>query len=181
MILSGCSISRVFEVVGAFFWGEGFEELSDALPGRLDGSLVGFPEQRLEFGEELLDRVEVRAVLGQEDQVCAGAADGAPDCGSFVAAEIVHDHDLPGLERGDEKTVRHRLGSLGHRSARRGRRARRSGPSARAARKVSVRQWPCGTEATSRCPSGARPCVRVMFVLTQVSSMKMSRFASILA
>ena len=40
---------------------------------------------------------------GRKIRCAPGAADGAPDCGSFVAAEIVHDHDLPGLERGDEK------------------------------------------------------------------------------
>lgn len=42
----------------------------------------------------------------------------------------------------------------------------------RAARNVSVRQRPCGTLATSRWPRGARPWLRDMVVLAQVSSMK---------
>ena len=44
-----------------------------------------------------------------------------------------------------------------------------------AARKVRVRQWPCGTLATSRLPRAQRPWVRVILVLAQVSSMKTRR------
>src|SRR5580704_1796477 len=44
-----------------------------------------------------------------------------------------------------------------------------------AARKVSVRQWPCGTLAMSRLPLAQRPWLRVMLVFTQVSSMKTRR------
>src|SRR5437660_9621141 len=47
-----------------------------------------------------------------------------------------------------------------------------------AARKVSVRQRPCGTLATSLWPRAQRPCVRVMLVLAQVSSMKTRREGS---
>src|SRR5438067_9697884 len=47
-----------------------------------------------------------------------------------------------------------------------------------AARKVSVRQRPCGTLATSLRPRAQRPCIRVMLVLAQVSSMKTSREGS---
>src|SRR5579859_4715874 len=50
-----------------------------------------------------------------------------------------------------------------------------------AATKVNVFQCPYGTLATSRCPRGQRPCVRVMLVFTQVSSMKAGRFGSILS
>ena len=45
-----------------------------------------------------------------------------------------------------------------------------------AARKVSVRQWPCGTLATQPlAPRHSGRGVRVMLVLAQVSSMKTSR------
>jgi hypothetical protein len=47
-----------------------------------------------------------------------------------------------------------------------------------AARKVSVRQRPCGTLATSRLPRWQRPWLRVMLVLAQVSSMKTRREGS---
>ena len=46
------------------------------------------------------------------------------------------------------------------------------------ARNVVVVQWPCGTEATSRSPRRARPRVRVMLVLVQVSSRKIRRVGS---
>jgi hypothetical protein len=47
-----------------------------------------------------------------------------------------------------------------------------------AARKVSVRHLPNGALATRRAPLRHRPCVRVILVLTQVSSMKTSRAGS---
>jgi hypothetical protein len=40
---------------------------------------------------------------------------------------------------------------------------------------ISVLRCPCGTLATSRLPLRRRPCVRVMFVFAQVSSMKIRR------
>src|SRR5262245_49522386 len=51
-----------------------------------------------------------------------------------------------------------------------------SAPSA--ATNVVVFQWPCGTASTNRCPAGARPYRRVMFVVAQVSSMKRSLVGS---
>jgi len=50
-----------------------------------------------------------------------------------------------------------------------------------AARKVRVRHLPKGALATRRWPLAHRPWVRVMLVLAQVSSMKTSRFGSIVA
>jgi hypothetical protein len=45
------------------------KEFADAPPGGVDGSLRGFAEQRLELGEDLLDRVEVGTVGGQEEEL----------------------------------------------------------------------------------------------------------------
>src|SRR5947209_4096764 len=45
----------------------------------------------------------------------------------------------------------------------------------KAATKVVMHQCPCGTAATKRSSRGAGPRTRVMFVLVQVSSMKISR------
>ena len=53
------SISGVSEVVSALCWGEGFEDVADAAPDALDGSLVGLAQQGLDFGEHLLDWVEI--------------------------------------------------------------------------------------------------------------------------
>ena len=57
----------------------------------------------LEFGEHLLDGVEVWAIGGQEQQACALVADGGADGIALVTAEVVHDDDIAGLERGGEE------------------------------------------------------------------------------
>src|ERR1019366_4672295 len=48
----------------------------------------------------------------------------------------------------------------------------------RAAMKVSVFQWPCGTFETRRSPRGERPWCRTIFVVTAVSSMNTRRGSS---
>ena len=59
--------SRSFsEVVAAFFGSEGVEERADAPPCCFMGSLGSLPHEVFEFGEDLLDRVQVGAVWGQE-------------------------------------------------------------------------------------------------------------------
>lgn len=51
---------------------EGIEQLSDALPCGLDGALGGFSQEQFEFGEDLLDRVEVRTVGPGGGTLCCG-------------------------------------------------------------------------------------------------------------
>ncbi len=59
----------------------------------------------LELGKDLLDGVQVRAIGRQEQQSCTGAADCFADGGPFVAAQIVHDYDIPGSECGHEELL----------------------------------------------------------------------------
>ena len=68
------------------------------MPGCLEGSFVGLAEQPLEFGEHLLDGIEIRAVRWQEEQLGAGASDRLTNRFALVAAEVVHDDDIVGLE-----------------------------------------------------------------------------------
>jgi hypothetical protein len=82
--------------------GEGGQERSDLAPDRVGGAPGGFSEQGFEFGEDLLDGVEVGTVFREEEELGAGGADGAPHGLSFVAAEIVDDDDIARLERRDE-------------------------------------------------------------------------------
>lgn len=70
-----------------------------------DGIAEGFPcallcgsEVILEFGEELLDRVEVGRVFGQEEQLGAGLTYRLAHGVAFVAAEIIHDDDVARCE-----------------------------------------------------------------------------------
>lgn len=62
------------------------------------GSFSGLSEQMFEFGEHLLDGVQVGGVGRQEDQLGACLADGAAYLGPFVAAQIVHHDDIAGLK-----------------------------------------------------------------------------------
>jgi len=57
----------------------------------------------LELREELLDRIEIRGILGKEQELGARRADGLANGLSLVATEIVHDHDIAGLERRHEQ------------------------------------------------------------------------------
>ena len=52
-----------------------------------------------EFGEDLLNRIEVGAVGRQEQKARASGPDGGPDGGLFVAGEIVENDDVAGAER----------------------------------------------------------------------------------
>ena len=63
------------------------DELSDAVCGLLDGAGVFLTEERLEFGECLLDRVQVGAVGWQKEEIGADVADGTANRAGFVAAD----------------------------------------------------------------------------------------------
>ena len=56
----------------------------------------------LEFGKDLLDRVKVRAVGGQEPEPCSCGTDGSADRGSFVTSEVVQNHDVAGMQGRDQ-------------------------------------------------------------------------------
>src|SRR5258707_3098032 len=94
----GSCVSSVFEVVGTFVWHEGCEGLTDCGPVGVDGWCGGFAQQVLEFGEYLLDRVQVGRIFRQKEELCANRADECPHDFTFVAAEIVHDDDVTGLQ-----------------------------------------------------------------------------------
>ena len=72
-------------------------------PGGLGGARIGFAQQGLELGEDLLDRVEVGRVARQEEQLGAGAADQLTNRLALMAAEVVHDDDVAGAEGGDQE------------------------------------------------------------------------------
>ena len=59
----------------------------------------------LELGEDLFDRVEIGAVRRQEDQLGAGASDCFAHGLAFVAAQIVEDDDIAGLEGGEQELL----------------------------------------------------------------------------
>ena len=98
----GLPISGVCEVVGAFLGGEGVEQLADRSDDSFDGARCGVARQVLELGEDLFDRVQIGRILGQEEQLGACRSDGAANGLAFMAAEIVHDHQIAWPEGGDQ-------------------------------------------------------------------------------
>ena len=58
------------------------------------------PALRSMLCEDLLDGVQIGRVFGQEEQPRAGRPDRSPNGFSFVAAEIVHHHEITNFERG---------------------------------------------------------------------------------
>jgi len=74
------------------------EQVADVAPAGLDRARIGFAQQGLELGEDLFDWIEIGRVAGQEEQLGAGSADQAAHGFTLVAAEIVHDDDVTGVE-----------------------------------------------------------------------------------
>ena len=83
--------------------GEGIEHLTDFLPERVDRARGGLTKQRFEFGEELFDGVQVGRIGRQIEQRGLRRNNGFFHSGHLVAAEIVEDHDVPGLQCGAQK------------------------------------------------------------------------------
>ena len=117
-------------------------------------------------------------VFRQEEQLGTSGPDQLANGMPFVAAEIVHDHEVAGGEGRHEKLldIDAEAGAVNRPVDNAGRGAMRS--HRKATRKVSVRHRPCGTFATRRAPRRQRPCRRVMLVLAEVSSMKTRRLGS---
>ena len=59
--------------------------------------------RRLELCEDLLDRIEVRRVEREEHQCRFGPFDCRPGVRGLVGGEIVHDHDVAGVQRRREE------------------------------------------------------------------------------
>ena len=118
------------------------------------------------LGEDLFDGVQVGRVFRQEEQLGAGCTDELADGFAFVAAKIVHDDDVAGLQGGEEDLLDVSCEALAvDRTIEKPRSSIRSWRSA--ATKVVVFQRPCGTLAVSLIPRGAQPRSGAMLVLVQ--------------
>src|SRR3984885_10839828 len=98
-------VSCVLEVWGAFGGRVVGEDFSACVGDRLVASRFGLSQQSLELGEDLLDRVEVGGVFGQEDEAGSDSSDGLPHLLPLVGAEIVEDHSVARLEGRDEELL----------------------------------------------------------------------------
>jgi len=76
------------------------------MPDGGDGPFVGLAEQGLEFGKDHLNRIEVRTVGRQEQQMCLGVAYSPTHGNAFVAAQVV-EHDDVARPQGRHKELCH--------------------------------------------------------------------------
>ena len=72
--------------------------MADAFACGLDGSFGGFAQECFELGKDLLDGIEIWRVRRQEEELGAGQAEGSANGFAFVAAKIIHDDDIAGLQ-----------------------------------------------------------------------------------
>ena len=86
-------------------WGELRDHCADGVPQSLDGSFRGLAQQRLQFGEGLFDGIEVGTVGRQVEQRGTDCFDSAAHARQLVAAKIVHDDDVAGLQNWREDLV----------------------------------------------------------------------------
>ena len=97
-----CIVPCGNEVVGGFGWSQGVAEIADGFPQSVDSPLCGLSRKGLEFGESILDRIEVRAIGGKKAQLGTGSFEHGLYRQALVAGEVVHDHDVARLQIGDE-------------------------------------------------------------------------------
>jgi hypothetical protein len=134
-----------------------------------------------ELCEDLLDGIEIGAVGRQEENSCAGGADQAADARALMGAEVVEDDDVAFFECWDESLLDISDETLAVDGALDNEWRIDPVASQRAAMKVNVFQRPWGAFDTSLRPLRPQPRSGVMFVFTQVSSMKTRRVGSTLA
>jgi hypothetical protein len=91
------------EIVCAFAWCDLGEGVFEGVRNRVEGPWFVLSDERLQLGEDLLDRVEVGRIFGQEEQAGAGGSDCLPHGLAFVRAEIVGYDDIVWLEGRDQE------------------------------------------------------------------------------
>ena len=84
----------MIEEVEALGLCEVVDEDADAIPECRDGSLGGLTEQRLELREGHLDRIEIRRIGRQIEELGAGKLDPLSNAIDLVSWQIVHDDDV---------------------------------------------------------------------------------------
>ena len=85
--------------------GDRVEHLTDFLPEGVDVARGGLTKQRFEFGEELFDGVQVGRIRRQVEQRGLRRRESFFHSSHLVAAEVVEDHDVPGLQGGAQKLL----------------------------------------------------------------------------
>jgi hypothetical protein len=74
------------------------EGISDGVLEGVDGSGGGFAQAGFELGIRILDRVEIRRIGWQQQEVGAAGLDQGADGEAFMCRQIVHHDDVAGIE-----------------------------------------------------------------------------------
>src|SRR4029434_11333107 len=90
---SSCIVSCGSEVVGAFGGREDVDEAADGDPKALDGAFGGLAQEFFQFGEGVLDGVEIGRVRREVEQACTRRLDQGSHACPLVARQVVQDHD----------------------------------------------------------------------------------------
>ena len=77
--------------------------LVNRVRNRVEGPWLGLSDEGLQLGEDLLDRIEVGRIFGEEEEVGAGGSDRVAHGLAFVRAEIVGHDDIVWLEGRDQE------------------------------------------------------------------------------
>ncbi len=95
-------MSGVLEIVEAFVGREVVDRDGDGdgVPEAVDGPLGHFAKRAFDFGEDLLDGIEIGAIGGREPSFGAGGFGGLADAGDLMGAAIVPDDDFSGAQLG---------------------------------------------------------------------------------
>lgn len=88
--------------VGAFGWQEAVEQIGDAVDQSIDRTCRLLPQQRFALGEGHPDRVHVRAVGWQIEDLGVSGGDRLTYAGDLMRGSIVEHQDITSLERGSE-------------------------------------------------------------------------------
>ncbi len=80
----------------------GEQGLSNGFLKGLSGSGSCSSQRCFELGERFFDRREVRRIARQEEHLTPFRFDGEPHSCSFVSMEIIHHHNLTGLQAGSQ-------------------------------------------------------------------------------
>ena len=76
------------EIVCAFAWCDLGEGVFEGVRNRVEDPWLVLSDERLQLGEDLLDRIEVGRIFGEEKEAGAGGSDRVPHGLAFVRAEI---------------------------------------------------------------------------------------------
>ena len=99
------AIAAVCDIVGAFLWGDEGDSIGDCREQVIESSRGRLPEQRLELGKELLDRIEIWAVRREIADVGPRRGDSFAYTLDLMARQVVHDDNVTGRQARREKLL----------------------------------------------------------------------------